>query len=137
MSEEVGEGPARVSFWVGAGIVQRRLQSIVREMGIVLLRTTRSSTLFEAKDFGTALSDESARFLESRQYMPMHAFSLPPALEETIRVYGDDVSPGDAILHNDVFTGGNQYNDVSVYKPVFLKDQLVGWAWVKGHQEDI
>jgi N-methylhydantoinase B len=137
MSQKLSEGPATVSFSVGAGIVQRRLQSIVREMGIVLLRTTRSSTLFEAKDFGTALFDESARFLESRQYMPMHAFSLPPALEETIRVYGGDFRPGDAILHNDVFTGGNQYNDVSVYKPVFLKDQLVGWAGVKGHQEDI
>jgi N-methylhydantoinase B len=124
-------------FSVGAGILQRRLQSIVREMGIALLRTTRSSTLFEAKDFGTALFDEGASFLESRQYMPMHAFSLPPGLQETMAVYGDDVHPGDAIMHNDVFTGGNQYNDVSIYKPVFLDDELVGWAGVKGHQEDI
>lgn len=125
------------TFSVGAGIVQRRLQSIVREIGIVLLRTTRSSTLFEAKDFGTALFDETGAFLESRQYMPMHAFSLPPGLEETVRVYQGDFQAGDVILHNDVFTGGNQYNDVSVYKPVFLDDLLVGWAGVKGHQEDI
>jgi N-methylhydantoinase B len=40
-------------------------------------------------------------------------------------------------MHNDVFTGGNQYNDVSIYKPVFAGDELVGWAGVKGHQEDI
>lgn len=124
-------------FSVGASIVQRRLQSIVREMGIVLLRTTRSSTLFEAKDFGTALFDESGAFLESRQYMPMHAFSLPPGLEETLRVFDGDFQPGDAILHNDVFTGGNQYNDVGVYKPVFSGSTLVGWAGVKGHLEDI
>jgi N-methylhydantoinase B len=122
---------------VGAGILQRRLQSIVKEMGVALLRTTRSSTLFEAKDFGTALFDATAGFLESRQYMPMHAFSLPPGLRETLRVYGDDFAPGDAIMHNDVFTGGNQYNDVSIYKPVFLGDELVGWSGVKGHQEDI
>src|SRR5712691_60312 len=135
--ERLGIMPIKTSFSVSAGIVQRRLQSIVREMGIVLLRTTRSSTLFEAKDFGTALFDESGAFLESRQYMPMHAFSLPPGLEETMRVYNGDFSPGDAILHNDVFTGGNQYNDVSIYKPVFVGDGLVGWAGVKGHQEDI
>jgi N-methylhydantoinase B len=122
---------------VGAGILQRRLRSVVREMGVALLRTTRSSTLFEAKDFGTALFDADAGFLESRQYMPMHAFSLPPGLKEALAVYGSDFAPGDAIMHNDVFTGGNQYNDVSIYKPVFLGDQLVGWSGVKGHQEDI
>ncbi|MGH9154062.1 MAG: hydantoinase B/oxoprolinase family protein [Acidimicrobiales bacterium] len=127
----------RAEFLVGAGILQRRLQSVVREMGIALLRTTRSSTLFEAKDFGTALFDARGGFLESRQYMPMHAFSLPPGLKEAMRIYGDDIAPGDAIMHNDVFTGGNQYNDVSIYKPVFVGDELVGWAGVKGHQEDI
>lgn len=126
-----------VAFSIGAGILQRRLQSIVREMGTVLLRTTQSSTLFEAKDFGTALFDENAEFLESRQYMPMHAFSLPPGLRESIRVFDGNFAPGDAIMHNDVFTGGNQYNDVSIYKPVFAGDELVGWAGVKGHQQDI
>lgn len=121
---------------VGAAIIQRRLQSIVREMGIALLRTTRSSTLYEAKDFGTALFDPHGDFIESRQYMPMHAFSLPPGLKEAIRIYGD-FEPGDVILHNDVFSGGNQYNDISIYKPVFVEGELVAWAGIKGHQEDI
>jgi N-methylhydantoinase B len=122
---------------VGAAIIQRRLQSIVREMGIALLRTTRSSTLFEAKDFGTALFDAGGDFIESRQYMPMHAFSLPPGLKEAIRVYDGAFEPGDVILHNDVFSGGNQYNDISIYKPVFVEGELVAWAGIKGHQEDI
>jgi N-methylhydantoinase B len=121
---------------VGAAIVQRRLQSIVREMGIALLRTTRSATLYEAKDFGTALLDPHGDFIESRQYMPMHAFSLPPGLKEAIRIYGE-FEPGDVILHNDVFSGGNQYNDISIYKPVFVDGVLVAWAGIKGHQEDI
>lgn len=121
---------------VGAAIIQRRLQSIVREMGIALLRTTRSATLYEAKDFGTALFDPHGDFIESRQYMPMHAFSLPPGLKEAIRIYGA-FEPGDVILHNDVFSGGNQYNDISIYKPVFVDGELVAWAGIKGHQEDI
>lgn len=122
---------------IDAAIIERRLQSIVREMGIVLLRTTRSATLFEAKDFGTALFDAEGGFLESRQYMPMHAFSLPPGLQEAIRIYDGQFEPGDVILHNDVFSGGNQYNDISIYRPVFVGDELVGWAGIKGHQEDI
>ena len=41
------------------------------------------------------------------------------------------------IFHNDVFSLGNQNNDVAAYKPVFHGDRLVGWTAVKGHQADI
>ena len=40
-------------------------------------------------------------------------------------------------LHNDVFSGGNQNNDVAVFKPIFCGDDLVAWAACKGHQADI
>ena len=35
-------------------------------------------------------------------------------------------TPGDVIFHNDVFTLGNQNNDVAVFKPVFFEGELVG-----------
>jgi N-methylhydantoinase B len=41
------------------------------------------------------------------------------------------------IFHNDVFSMGNQNNDVAVYKPIFHGETLVGWAACKGHQADI
>ena len=45
--------------------------------------------------------------------------------------------PYHVILHNDVFSGGNQNNDVAVFKPVFHGRKLVAWAACKGHQADI
>ena len=45
--------------------------------------------------------------------------------------------PGDVILHNDVFSGGNQNNDVAVFRPVFHGGRLVAWSACKGHQADI
>ena len=41
------------------------------------------------------------------------------------------------IFHNDVFSLGNQLNDVAVYKPIFHDGHLVGWSAAKGHQADI
>ena len=41
------------------------------------------------------------------------------------------------ILHNDVFTGGNQNADVGVYMPVFHEGELVAWTASKGHVADI
>ncbi|MCC2110432.1 MAG: hydantoinase B/oxoprolinase family protein, partial [Hyphomicrobiales bacterium] len=40
-------------------------------------------------------------------------------------------------FHNDVFSLGNQNNDVAVYKPIFFNGKLVAWSAVKGHQADI
>ena len=40
-------------------------------------------------------------------------------------------------VHNDVFTGGNQNNDVAVFKPIFAGRRLLAWAACKGHQADI
>ena len=51
--------------------------------------------------------------------------------------FGDDIHPGDVIFHNDVFSMGNQNNDVAAYKPIFFQDELVAWTAVKGHQADI
>jgi N-methylhydantoinase B len=118
-------------------VLQRRLKSVTEEMGLALLRTTRSPILNEARDFVTGLYDPQGRMLEQTEYIPILAFALQPALEHVIGYFGDDIHPGDVILHNDVFSGGNQNNDVAVFKPVFHGRRLVGWAACKGHQADI
>jgi N-methylhydantoinase B len=118
-------------------VLQRRLKSITEEMGLTLLRTTRSPILNEARDFVTGLYDAKGRMLEQTEYIPVLAFALQPACENVVRVFGDDIHPGDVILHNDVFSGGNQNNDVAVFKPIFHGSKLVAWAACKGHQADI
>lgn len=118
-------------------VLQRRLKSITEEMGLTLLRTTRSPILNEARDFVTGLYDAKGRMLEQTEYIPVLAFALQPACENVLRFFGDDIHPGDVILHNDVFSGGNQNNDVAVFKPIFAGKKLVAWAACKGHQADI
>ena len=118
-------------------VLQRRLKSITEEMGLTLLRTTRSPILHEARDFVTGLYDAKGRMLEQTEYIPILAFGLQPVCEYLIDYYGDDLAPGDVILHNDVFTGGNQNTDVAVFKPIFFEGELVAWAACKGHQADI
>jgi len=122
---------------VEVAVLQRRLKSITEEMGLTLLRTTRSPILNEARDFVTGLYDPKGRMLEQTEYIPVLAFALQPACEHVIRFFGGDIHPGDVILHNDVFSGGNQNNDVAVFKPVFHGRRLVAWAACKGHQADI
>ena len=118
-------------------ILQRRFKSITEEMSIALTMTTRSPILCEAKDFVTGLYDAQGKMLEQTENLPILAFSLGPVCEYIVNYFGDEIYPGDVIFHNDVFSMGNQNNDVAVYKPIFYGDQLVGWAACKGHQADI
>ncbi len=120
-----------------ASVITRRLKSITEEMGLVLLRTTRSPILNEARDFVTGLYDSTGDMLEQTEYIPVLAFALQPVCKEIISSFGDDIHPGDVIIHNDVFSGGNQNNDVAVFRPIFHEESLVAWAACKGHQADI
>ncbi len=118
-------------------VFQRRFKSITEEMSIALTRTTRSPILCEAKDFVTGLYDAEGKMLEQTENLPILSFSLGPVCEYIVDYFGDEIYPGDVIFHNDVFSMGNQNNDVAVYKPIFHGDHLVAWAAAKGHQADI
>ena len=118
-------------------VFQRRFKSITEEMSIVLEKTTRSPILCEAKDFVTGLYDRKGKMLEQTENLPILSFSLGPVCEYIVKYFGDEIYPGDVIFHNDVFSMGNQNNDVAVYKPIFHKDMLIAWSAAKGHQADV
>ena len=118
-------------------ILQKRLKSITEEMSIAMTRTTRSPILCEARDFVTGLYDYRGDMLEQKENLPILAFSLQPVCKYIIEYFGEDIHDGDVIFHNDVFSMGNQNNDVAVYKPIFFEGELVAWSAVKGHQADI
>ena len=118
-------------------VYARTFRSITDEMSISMQKTTSSPILCEAKDFVTGLYDAEGRMLEQTENLPILAFSLAPVCKYIRNHFGDDIHPGDVIFHNDVFSLGNQNNDVAVYKPVFFENELVAWTAVKGHQADI
>ena len=118
-------------------VYARTFKSITDEMSISMQQTTRSPILCEAKDFVTGLYDADGRMLEQTENLPILAFSLAPVCKHIRQYFGDEIYPGDVIFHNDVFSLGNQNNDVAAFKPVFFEDRLVAWTAVKGHQADI
>jgi N-methylhydantoinase B len=118
-------------------VYARTFKSITDEMSISVQKTTRSPILCEAMDFVTGLYDAEGNMLEQTENLPILAFSLAPVCKYLVEFFGDEIYPGDVIFHNDVFSMGNQNNDVAVYKPVFFEDELVAWSAAKGHQADI
>ncbi|MBI4444983.1 MAG: hydantoinase B/oxoprolinase family protein [Acidobacteria bacterium] len=118
-------------------ILARAFRSITDEMSISMEKTTRSPILCEARDFVTGLYDSEGNMLEQTEHLPILSFSLSPVCRHIIERFQGNIFQGDVFFHNDVFSFGNQNNDVAVFKPIFFDGQLVGWAACKGHQADI
>lgn len=120
-----------------ASVLQRRVDAIAEEMATMLMRSSRSPIFNEIGDLVTVLFDERGRTLAQAEFAAIIAFGAQPPLEYIIDYFGDDIAEGDVILHNDVFTGGNQNADTGVYLPIFHEGRLVAWAASKGHMADI
>jgi len=118
-------------------ILARALRAITDEMSLCMEKTTRSPILCEARDFVTGLYDAEGRMLEQTENLPILSFSLGPVCRHIAEKFKGDVHPGDVFFHNDVFSFGNQNNDVAAFKPIFHGDKLVAWSAAKGHQADI
>lgn len=120
-----------------ASVLQRRVDAIAKEMATMLMRSSRSPIFNEIGDLVTVLFDAKGRALAQAEFAAIIAFGAQPPLEYIIDYFGDDIADGDVILHNDVFTGGNQNADTGIYLPIFHDGELVAWAAAKGHMADI
>ena len=120
-----------------ASVLQRRVHAITQEMATVLMRSSRSPIFNEIGDLVTVVFDRRGRTLAQTEYASIIANGAGPPLPYILERFEGDLADGDVILHNDVYTGGNQNADVGVYMPVFHGGELVAWLASKGHVADI
>ncbi|MBN2467459.1 MAG: hydantoinase B/oxoprolinase family protein [Deltaproteobacteria bacterium] len=118
-------------------VIANRFDAICREIGETMYRTSRSPIFSEARDFVTAVYDRKGRMIAQKPYIAVLAGAVPYAMRKIIEYFGDDLHPGDVILNNDPYLGGNNHQpDFTVAKPVFRDGVLSFWTIAKGHHAD-
>jgi N-methylhydantoinase B len=123
---------------VTLAVVAGALESITRDMSLVMLRTARSIIFKSCKDFSNTIFDSSARIVaQGEDELPLHLGSMIAAMRSIMKFFGDDIYPGDLIYHNDPETGGAHMMDTSVFRPIFYRDELLFWSGNKAHLTDI
>jgi N-methylhydantoinase B len=118
-------------------VVRGVLETTQREMTLALEKTARSSVFNLAHDYSNALFNGVPEMIMQGQDIPIHLGSLIPAMKCVAEYFGDDIHPGDVIMHNDPAYMGSHMIDTCMYKPVFYNDELVFWTVCKGHLTDI
>lgn len=118
-------------------VIANRFDSITKEMGKTMLRTSRSPIFSEARDFVTAVFDNELRLIAQTAYIPVLVAATPFAVRSIASEFADDINDGDVFILNDPYRGNNHPPDVTIARPVFSGDDIAFWAITKGHQADI
>ena len=118
-------------------VISNRLDSITKEMGKTMLRTSRSPIFSEARDFVTAIFDRQLRLVAQTAYIPVLVGASPWALQSIAETFKNNINDGDVFILNDPYRGNNHPPDVTIARPVFWENEIAFWTLTKGHQADI
>ncbi|MEE8189730.1 MAG: hydantoinase B/oxoprolinase family protein [Kiloniellales bacterium] len=120
-------------------VVNNALVGVAEQMAATILRTSYSTVIREMLDYSTAVFDREGRIIAQSCRIPIHlnsmSRSLRTTLDETIPL--SEWRPGDIIVTNDPYKGGQHLPDVQTFLPVFFGDEVVAICGTLGHHLDI
>ncbi len=119
-------------------IVGKSLQAIAREMAANMRRASYSSVVREARDFSVGILDESGNVVAQAEMIPMQTGGITEAFKP-VRERFDfaSLTPDDAFIMNDPFTGGQHLQDIFLFTPVFVDGALIGFAASVAHHVEV
>jgi N-methylhydantoinase B len=126
--EDAGLDPVALQVLIGA------LRSACEEMGAVLIRSAHSANIKERRDCSTALFDARGELVMQAEHIPVHLGSMPDAVGAVI---DEDQRPGEPWILNDPYRGGTHLPDITLISPIFVADELIGFAASRAHHADV
>jgi N-methylhydantoinase B len=119
-------------------LFQNRLDYIARQMGWVMIRTSRSPIFNQSHDFSCFIADEKGNLVSQADGIPIHTGGGGFAIRALLDIFGGDISDGDVFVLNDPYVaGGNHLPDWVIARPVFVGSELVAFTCNRAHQSDI
>ena len=126
-------------------VVNNALRSVAEQMTVTMVRSSYSTIVKEMMDCSSAIFDDQGRMLSEGANVPIHLNCLGPCLNTVITKFfpGDQMHPGDIILTNHPYAGGESLGshhtkDFIMIAPVFYKEEkLIGYSVTMLHHKDV
>ena len=119
-------------------IVSHGLRAVAQEMGEKLIRSAYSVIIREARDCSTSLMDREGRVMAQAEFCPIHMNSFGKVFEAFSSRYDvSTIRPGEALITNDPYNGGQHLNDFVLFTPIFAGRELVAYSASIGHHIDV
>jgi len=100
--------------------------SVAEEMGVTLGRAAYSPNIKERLDYSCAvfLGGPSPALLAQAAHIPVHLGAMPASVRAAVARCAP-LRPGDVVILNDPYQGGNHLPDITLVSPVFSKQYPV------------
>ena len=119
-------------------IVRNGVIAITEEMKSNLMRTAYNMIIYEALDFTVGLFTEKGETISIGLGLPMFIRGMAETIKAKLDHYGtENIKPGDILLTNDAYITGSHLNHLTFSMPIFLDDELIGFACCMAHWPDI
>ena len=118
-------------------VIKGALIYAAEEMGIALKKSAYSPNITERMDHSCALFDHQRRLVAQAEHIPVHLGSMAIAVREGLRLYKNELGPGDMLLFNDPYISGTHLPDLTLIAPIFYNGELIGYAANKAHHTDV
>ena len=119
-------------------ILSQSLIAAAREMGVKLIRSAYSTILREARDGSAALLDVHGGTVAQAELIPMQLGSIGRIFQPCAAMFPPEtLEPGDFLVINDPYSGGQHLQDVFFFHPIFIEGGIVGFAASVAHHLDL
>lgn len=120
-------------------VVNNALQGVAEQMAATILRTSYSTVVREMLDYSTAVFDPLGQIVAQSCRIPIHLNSMSRSLKTTLEqvIPLDQWKPGDIIVTNDPYLGGQHIPDVQTFLPVFADGKVVAICGTLDHHLDM
>ena len=123
---------------ISLSVIQKALENIAEEMGVVLRRASFSANCKERLDFSCAIFNFDGDLVAQAEHIPVHLGAMFSSMEVILKNFDfKDLHKGDIIILNSPYQGGTHLPDISFVMPVFINDQLTFFLTNRAHHSDI
>ena len=115
-------------------VIRYGLEQIADEMGYTLVRTGRSTIITEIKDISCVVTDAAGQMVAQSHHNPSMIAGFEITMKKLSALFpAADLAPGDVIITNDPYQGGQHIMDLQTFAPVFHRRTIVGWVGSIAH----
>jgi N-methylhydantoinase B len=120
-------------------IIYNALTAAAAEMDVTVWRTSRSTIVRELLDYSTAIFDRDGWNVAQAARIPSHLNSMSTFLTEILasHIPPERWQPGDIVISNDPYCGGQHLPDIVAFKAVFHNGRRVGFVGTLCHHLDV
>jgi N-methylhydantoinase B len=114
------------------------MQTICKEMRHMVKRTAQNYLIGQLQDMSVGIWGVDGTTIAVPVGLPVQFLGTTFAVKDLVKIFGDDIHPGDVFLTNDPYHGGHNCHlpDWGYIRPIFYKNELLFFTLCRGHQMD-